>query len=510
MKIRYASIAMLLMLFLTPLLSLDLATVTAGASAMSTASAELPFDPTAVARASRNAVHTQGDTLVVDNEYRRVEFTAEGVRFAPREEGVLVPGHQVTYRLVAVRAGEHVGAAAAPVTPQVRENQVDYDRPAGVTERYVVDDRHVEQLFVLEKALTSGGDVAVIGQFETTLAPELVDPLKGIRFLDEGRDVVRYSGAVVYDAAGRETPAPLSLDGNQVTITVPGDWLAGAVYPVTIDPRLEGGIINVGNLSMDQNNPAVAYSTASGQYLVVFESSSGNGNILGRFVNGTTGALLGSFFYVAEGTGREAAPDVAYDAYQNRFLVVYEDGNVGSRNVAGRLVYGSYQSSGSQMPATEPTMIAGDAADEYDPAVAYNANDRQFAVVYLRSTYMVYGRMLGSGSVSPLLLSAGFQIWNHVSGSAHDPDVAWGSGGNTFLAAWHRERPPDQVEPDYIAIAYLYETYQGGGSQVYGTWTIAPYDSGSDPLTTDCSSPAVAYDPAANAYVVVFESSSGN
>jgi len=234
------------------------------------------------------------------NDHLRVEFSAEGVRFAPREHGELIPGHDVAYRLAEVRSGRHVhvapgeGLVTASVAPLAVENQVDYARPAGITERYVVGDRYVEQLFVLDQPLLLDGDLEVVGQFETALTPVLVDPLKGVRLLDGGVDVLHYSGAVVFDAAGRETPAPLSLDGDRVTITVPGEWLAAATYPVTIDPRLEGGRIEVAYRSLDQDNPAVAYSTKSGQYLVVFGDSGGSGNIRGRYVDAETGQPLGT------------------------------------------------------------------------------------------------------------------------------------------------------------------------------------------------------------------------
>jgi hypothetical protein len=487
-------------------------------SALSDGSSEgYPFDPAEAAFVSRNAVLAEGSVLVADNDYRRAEFTAEGVRFAPREEGEIVPGHSLTYRLAEIRSGHHVhfapseNEASAAITPLVVENRVEYARPAGITERYVVGDDYVEQLFVLSEPLALDGNLEVAGQFETALTPELVDPFKGVRFLDGGVDVLHYSGATVFDATGRETPAPLSLDGGRVTITVPEEWLAEASYPVTIDPRLEGGLINVAYLTLDQDEPAVAYSTLSGQYLVVFESSSGSGNILGRFVDAQTGQVLSGSFYIADSSSREANPDVAYDPYRNRFLVVYEDGSAGSRNIVGILVYGAYQSSGSQLPTALPTMIAGAGADEYDPAVAYNSDNHQFAVVYLRSTYMVYGRMVGSYATYPNPLgSAGFEIRNYGSGATHAPDVAWGSGGNTFVVVWARERPSGDTDPDYIALGYLYDTYQGGGSQAQGSiWRMAPYDRGSDPLTYDCHSPAVAYDPVANAYVVVFNHMEG-
>jgi len=97
------------------------------------------------------------------------------------------------------------------VFPEARENQVSYARPAGLIERYVMDDRAWSSCSCWR---SHWRDLEVVGQFETALTPALVDPLKGVRFLDGDVDVLRYSGALVYDAAGRETSAPLRLTGN--------------------------------------------------------------------------------------------------------------------------------------------------------------------------------------------------------------------------------------------------------------------------------------------------------
>jgi hypothetical protein len=112
--------------------------------------------------------------------------------------------------------------------------------------------------------------------------------------------------------------------------------------------------------------------------------------------------------------------------------------------------------------------------------------------------------MVSSASTYPSPYGAGgFEI-KSGSYARSTPDVAWSSGGSTFLAVW-------TVDPtsgsDEISIRYLYDTYRSGLTQVYGSnaWQMAPYNSGADPLSSDCSAPAVAYDPVANAYIVVFE-----
>jgi len=215
-----------------------------------------------------------------------------------------------------------------------------------------------------------------------------------------------------------------------------------------------------------------------------------------------------------------------YDPYRNRFLVVWDEYYCSptvpvtcNYVIQGRLLYGTYQSSGNHFPgddfrvASQWSQITS-SYDLRDPAVAYNADDHRFAVVFKQgresSRYSsIYGQMLSSDKTEPTQLGpdGGFEIRSYGSDrTVRTPDAAWSSDGSTFLAAWTVERDADT---NYIAIGYLYDTYQGGGTQVYGTWWLAPYDRGDDPLTYDCSAPAVAYDPVAEAYVVAFNHKEG-
>ncbi|HEX5051344.1 MAG TPA: hypothetical protein VFZ65_06200 [Planctomycetota bacterium] len=105
-----------------------------------------------------------------------------------------------------------------------------------VTEAYDVRDDGVEQTFVLHRPPAHAGDVVVCGRFATALQPAMPAGEAGIVLLAADRPLVRYGSAWARDAAGRRTPVAIGLDGKRVRLVVPGSWLAGAVYPVTIDP----------------------------------------------------------------------------------------------------------------------------------------------------------------------------------------------------------------------------------------------------------------------------------
>ncbi len=295
-------------------------------------------------------------------------------------------------------------------------------------------------------------------------------------------------------------------------------------HPPDSTPYTSGGLIYIGYLIMDQNEPAVAYSTASGQYLVVFESDEHDGDILGRYVDAQTGQVVGGWFYIADSDAKEHRPDVAYDSYRDRFLVVWQEYTCGASipqycyyTIRGRLLRGSYN--GGNMMAGDRFEVASEwtnmaaGYDLRDPAVAFNAHEYYFQVVYVRGQdfagqyRQIYGRLLRSDASQPIPLGdrGGFEIRTYPSGGVRTPDVAWSEADAfTFLAAWERWQDDDV---DYIAIAYLYDWYRAGAPQVQGRWWIAPLDWGTYPLSRDCANPAVAYDPVNDAFTIVFEHS---
>ena len=298
-------------------------------------------------------------------------------------------------------------------------------------------------------------------------------------------------------------------------LVIPSVFLIGAgerpgepTTPEAVDQRLEGGNILLTISGFDYSNPTVAYSTKHGQYLAVFERNDGNGNIVGQFVDAATGSLIGSNFLIASTTEREANPDVIYHPFSDNFMVVYAKGNTGSRDIFARVVHGSYQTSGSQLTPVPVTAIANTTTDEYSPAVAVNEDNGHFIVVYNHGDGAIYGRMFFKlGDFISILGSTGINIYNKIATTYTSPDVTWGSGGNTFLVVFHDEIPSF---PSYVIARYLHDEYQFFGSQIIGLYCpLAPYNSGPDPLTYDCTYPSVAYDPSKDMYLIVFQHQEG-
>ena len=322
-------------------LSALLPTLPAGALAPRQAPAELPFDPEGVARQSRSGFRESAAGLSSSNGYRRVELDSWGVTFTPFVGGQARPEDCLRFRLLEIRVGAQDLYSAPPsggTDPVLQgETTAAYQRPEGIYETYYALDYGVEQVFVLSESLAYAGDLLISGYLSSTLEAELRGGT--VHFsLGDGQQL-GYGEALVRDAAGRELPLELAWSQGQVSLTVPAGWLAGATYPVEVDPLI-GSNISVSSSGDDQRTPAVATSDASDdyRYLVVWaDDSSGNWDVYGQLVE-ADGSLNGSAFAISddEDEADQKAPALAYDAAADKYLVVWEDYGNGDWDVYGR------------------------------------------------------------------------------------------------------------------------------------------------------------------------------
>jgi hypothetical protein len=111
-------------------------------------------------------------------------------------------------------------------------------------EAYDVRPEGVEQTFVFGK-LPAKGDLVIRGALDTALRGVPQDARHGaLRFHDHtGRAVVEYGAATVFDASGASLPLTTAFDGTHIELRVPGDWLATAALPITVDPLLQNLLV---------------------------------------------------------------------------------------------------------------------------------------------------------------------------------------------------------------------------------------------------------------------------
>ena len=291
-----------------------------------------------------------------------------------------------------------------------------------------------------------------------------------------------------------------------------------------VDTRLVGDMLQLGAGNND-DNPAIAYSPISDQYLVVYSWKRVDSyTIFGRFVDRGSGGSLGPPMVIASSEIFEMDnPDVAYDSHHDRFLVVWDefatdpptsmsspDLGTFEFEIWGRLLYGGHQSGSSF--AGDAFLVASQRGSAYplrNPTVAYNEDENQYMVVFRRDNSVgdddytdIYCRVLASDATQPPGWGSaeGSSVRDYNSYQVGAPDIAWSAAGDSFVAVWHLDRSGDV---DLIEGVYLTDTYQASG-QLRKSWQVAPYNSGSDPLTKDCRTPSIGYDPVNDAYVVAF------
>jgi hypothetical protein len=194
-------------------------------------------------------------------------------------------------------------------------NRIALDRGSFV-ETYLLDPETVEQCFVLH-ASPGNGDLV----FEIPVASELqtVETDAGLEFRSE-RGHVTYSRAVAVDAIGRRTSAATRFESHSITIRVEADVLAGAAYPLVVDPVLNTVLID--NTALNVLEVDTAYDPFTAAWVVAYELvfSATDHDIYTKSY-ATNGTLLGTSFIDAS-VDSWVRPRIADHANSSKFLVV--------------------------------------------------------------------------------------------------------------------------------------------------------------------------------------------
>ena len=177
-----------------------------------------------------------GDGLRMNNDARGVsaEFTSEGVHFRSGSQrwGLSLRGY-----------GYGAGLRRTPaVSPRSSANRVEYRR-GELTEWYVNGPLGLEQGFTLARAPENPTGEPLTLAFATTgdLVATLDSGARSVTLRKDGSPALRYCGLFAVDAAGRELPAWLDVDGHELRVRVND---AGARYPLTIDPYVQAATLS--------------------------------------------------------------------------------------------------------------------------------------------------------------------------------------------------------------------------------------------------------------------------
>jgi hypothetical protein len=294
---------------------------------------------------------------------------------------------------------------------------------------------------------------------------------------------------------------------------------AHAYVPTGSDFRISN-VFTDGDASRVGTDSAVAYNSAQNEYLVVFRADPTTNDefeIYGRRVN-AAGAPLGSDFRIsAVGDDGDAdrdaeAPDVAYNAAAGQYLVVWsgddlpadEEHEIFAQRVtaAGAPVsltdirISNVDPGGAERDAELPAVTADPEANRY--LVSWQADDDE-----LDDKLEIYARLV-SGAGTPDA-AGDFRISNGAPDSeqtfdAVASDAVYNSAANEYLVVWQGEA--FEATPGLAEI--WAQRVSAAGVPNDGQGDLRVSDVGADNAARDGLAPAVAYNPANNAYLVVW------
>jgi len=279
---------------------------------------------------------------------------------------------------------------------------------------------------------------------------------------------------------------------NQRYLVAWGDFRGGGedIYGqlLTPDGALYGIEFTICTAPKDQDRPAVAYDPVNQRYFVVWHdlrNGISNYDIYGQLVS-ASGALVGTDISISTAASNwQVSPAVAYDAMNQRFLVVWGDYRSGTADIYGQIVNNDGSPFGTNFTiSTAPN-------GQNDPAVAYDPVNQRYFVVWddrrSSTNYDIYGQLINDdGTIS----GANFTI----SAATNDqwyPSVAYDPVFQRFLVVWEDRRGGTTLD--------IYSQLVSPDGVLMGmniSISSAPNDQWSA---------AVAYNPVAQRYVAVWE-----
>ena len=438
---------------------------------------------TAVAIAVNDVVHV--DTAYhVKNPLHRAVLSPDGVEFSPTIGGLKWQWQLESIRLDGGRTLSQAGRAPAGTQ---RQNSIQFTR-GEVIEEYVLKTRSMEQRFVISAPLSSEGhDLIVEGAVQADALFSETD--EGWQW-GTGAAAVRLGDVYVFDANGHEVPARMVVNADSTRIVVDGGALAGAAYPVTIDPEIATSDIRISDMGPDQTgsypafNARSAYNSTNNEFLVVWRGEdntapvvNGENEIYGQRIDAATGAELGVNDFRISDLG--------------------DDG--------------------------ETTATVRDNFLATEPSVAYNSTNNEYLVVWwgdddtgalVDDEFEVYGQRL-DGATGAEIGTNDFRISDMGSDgdtnfSATGVDLVYNSTENEYLAVWSGE---DDTAPlvDGEYEIYCQRLNAETGAEV-GTNDMRVSDMGDESETNaftrdnfGARNPKVAYNGTNNEYLIVWE-----
>jgi len=291
-------------------------------------------------------------------------------------------------------------------------------------------------------------------------------------------------------------------------------------------------ISNTCDPSVDVDDPAVAYNETDNEYLVVWSGAGaryGEYEIFGQRLNANGTEQGANDFRISDmgGTGISSydanQPAVAYNPVDNVYLVVWwGNDDVGGLSVYEDEIFGQLLDHDGGALGVNDFRISdmGVTGDDFDPhfayypAVAHNPTDNEYLVVWYGQDNVgglvfteneIFGQRLNANGTEQG--ANDFRI-SDMGGTgdgsfqAYQPAVAYNPVDNEYLVVWHGDDNVGGLVNNEDEIFGQRLDHQGGevGANDFRISDMG----GTGGSGFGASTPAVAYNPLANGYLVVW------
>lgn len=209
-----------------------------------------------------------------------------------------------------------------------------------------------------------------------------------------------------------------------------------------------GSVIRFTTDAGDQVSPSVACDSTGRFFVVWTDNSTGNGDIIGKFMTGGTPDALST--PVCDDGSAQKFPDVAFSPALNRFMVVWTDSRIGNADIWGALFFETSRLSTFQVSRNSDT------SDQDSPRVACAPTGDSFLVCFRDGLSNSVAGQLVTGSGLGILNGSSIAI--STVGQSADDDFALSVafGNDRYLVTWIDCRNPasgDDIYGQYLTAA---------------------------------------------------------
>ncbi|MEP4597053.1 MAG: Ig-like domain-containing protein, partial [Cyclobacteriaceae bacterium] len=251
------------------------------------------------------------------------------------------------------------------------------------------------------------------------------------------------------------------------------------------------------DIDVGSEKSAVAYSSSTEEYLIVWSSDNTNDDfgIYGQFVDGTTGVEVGSDFAIVASTASEdhTTPSVVYNATSDEFLVVWSSFISPTSYIYAQRVDEAGTLQGSVVTVASSSSVLS------NPDVSYSATSDVYMVAFQNGSNSNVSVQVLNGATAALS-GGNIHISDMAGGGVNNqqPKIAWNSVQNEFFVVWNTDPVTDEAFEIYG------QRLDVAGADVAATTNIKISNVGDGDAATASSSPDVVYNPDDDEYFVVY------